>query len=99
MNAQDRRFLHGTLLEGPGTGPAPGVADFPREAGALRLAGVYEWPFGAHKGAPPAAPWPVSTSRKPSSSRRSARYRDVTAPATRPRRTIGTDRIRDETNR
>ena len=30
------------------------------------------------------APWPASTSRKPSSSRRSARYRDVTAPAKPP---------------
>ena len=51
MNTQDRRFLHGALLEGPGAGPAPSAGDFPREAGALRLAGVYEWPSGVHKGA------------------------------------------------
>ena len=51
MNAQNKRFLHGVLLEGPRVGPAQGTGDFPGEAGSLRSFDAYEWPFGAHKGA------------------------------------------------
>ena len=50
MNAQDRRFLHGALLEGPRTGlPQASDGSFPAGS-SLHYLATCEWPFGAHKG-------------------------------------------------
>ena len=53
MNAQDRRFLHGALLEGPVTGMSHwDDGSFP-SGSSFRYLATCRWPFGTHKGLSP----------------------------------------------